>query len=104
VLSGFFVSLVDRSVVTDMHLFPGKESGQKMTLPNLLKTQSEELSAEFSMLSHEQKGTLVADFLQAKAERDNVPKKISNVAIGKAVDAKLHNISSMVSIENFFFT
>jgi len=94
----FFASLVTRSVVTDMHLFPGKASGHKTTLPNFLKARSGELSAEFSTLSDEQKDALLTDFLQAKAERDDATKKISNVAISKAVNAKLHNISSMVSI------
>jgi hypothetical protein len=87
-----------------MRLFPGKESGPKTTLPNFLKAQSGELSAEFSTLSHEQKDALLTDFLQVKAERNDATKKISNVAISKAVDAKLHNISAMVSIVFLFFT
>jgi hypothetical protein len=100
-----FLSLVTRSVLTDMHLFPGKESGHKTTLPNFLKARSGELRAEFSTLSHEQKGALLTDFLQAKAEaaeRDDATKKISNITITKAVNAKLHNILSMVRMVCFF--
>lgn len=81
----------------------GKDTGHKTTLPDLLKARSGELKAEFGTLSHEQKGTLLKNFLQAKAERGDETKKISNVAITKAVNAKLHNISSMCKELNQMF-
>lgn len=56
------------------------------------------------MLSSEEKGALLTDFLQAKAERDAIKKerdatkKPSNVAISKAIEAKVHKITSIVCI------
>jgi hypothetical protein len=76
-------------------VFLDKEQGHKTTLPTFLKARSDELSVEFNLLSSEEKGALLTDFLQAKAERD-ATKKPSNVAISKAIEAKVHKITSIV--------
>jgi hypothetical protein len=75
----------------------GKASGSKMTLPNLLKTHSKELKAEFDELSCDEKNLLRTQFLQAKEERNDTPSKLSNVAISKAVDSKIQPMMEIVS-------
>ncbi len=77
-------------------LFLGIDRGQMTTLPNFLKAHSSELRTEFSMLSYQEKDSLVADHLEAKDEKENVPTRLSNVAISKAVDAKMQCITTMV--------
>ena len=77
-------------------IFLGKEKGKIITLLNLLKTCSDELKTEFSALSNEDKHELLAGYLEAKDEKENIPIRASNVAISKAVDAKMQCITAMV--------
>ncbi|KAH9955288.1 hypothetical protein BC827DRAFT_1271815 [Russula dissimulans] len=63
----------------------GKEQGSKTTLPAMLKKCSDELSAEFSVLSKSEKDALLANCLQAKEEKSTA-KRLSNVAISKCQD------------------
>ena len=67
----------------------GKEPGCKMTLPQLLQDHSEMLSAKFNKLSKEEKEASRMAFLEAREEQETVPKRLSNVAVSKAVNAKL---------------
>jgi hypothetical protein len=73
-----------------------KENGYKMTLPQLLKERSNELRTKFSELSNTEKEVLVTRHLQSKAERIDTPKKISNIAVSKAVSAKLDRVLNEV--------
>jgi hypothetical protein len=67
-----------------------------MTLPQLLKERSNELRTKFSELSNTEKEVLVTRHLQSKAERIDTPKKISNIAVSKAVSAKLDRVLNEV--------
>jgi len=67
-----------------------------MTLPEFLTQRSNELSAEFSRLSSPEKKDILARHLQSKAEIDDTPKRLSNLAINRAVSAKLNTITAMV--------
>jgi hypothetical protein len=73
----------------------GKEQGSKTTLPAMLKKCSDELSAEFSVLSKSEKDALLANCLQAKEEKSTA-KRLSNVAISKVVESKMRLVTSTV--------
>jgi hypothetical protein len=85
-----------RNVYTDKIIFLDKENGQKMTLPQLLKERSEELSTAFGDLSNEEKQDLLTTHLNLKEERDNAPRRLTNVAVSKAVSAKMNIIINLV--------
>jgi hypothetical protein len=80
----------------DKIIFLDKENGHKTTLPQLLKGRSEELSATFGKLSNDEKQELLTKHLNSKEERDDTPKRLSNVAVSKAVSIKLNSIINMV--------
>jgi hypothetical protein len=61
-----------------------------------LKQRSNELSSEFGQLSNLEKEDLMARHLQSKAERDTMPKKLSNIAVSRAVNGKLNMIINAV--------
>ena len=65
------------------------------TLKTFLKdyAKSSDLQAEYRRCD---KDAILKDFLDTRQERECVPKKLSNVAISKAVDAKLERITAMV--------
>jgi hypothetical protein len=63
-----------------------------MTLPQLLKQKPDELSTEFDELSKTEKEDLLIRHLQSKAERIDTPKKLSNIAVSRAVNMKLRKI------------
>jgi hypothetical protein len=75
--------------------FLGKENGQKMTLPQLLTERSDELSTAFGDLSNEDKRELLARHLDSK-ESNDTPKRLSNVAVSRAVNLKLKVIINTV--------
>jgi len=76
-----------------------------MMLLQLLKQRSDELSMEFGKLSNEEKEDLLTRHLQSKAESVDTTKKLSNVAVSRAVNAKLTLITNMVcTISNIFVT
>jgi len=75
--------------------FLEKENGQKMTLPQLLTERSEELSTTFGDLSNEEKRELLTRHLDSK-ESDDTPKRLSNMAVSRAVNMKLKIIINMV--------
>jgi hypothetical protein len=81
---------------TDKITLLDKENGHKTTLPQLLKNRSEELSAAFGNLSNEEKQELLTIHLDSKEERDNTPKRLSNVAVSRAVNMKLSIITNTV--------
>ena len=76
-------------------LILGKEIGHKTTLPEFLMSYShdEDLKQEYK---DSDKKTLLADFDDIKKARESVPKKLSNVAISKAVTLKMDRIISYV--------
>ncbi|KAN0111299.1 hypothetical protein V8E52_008674 [Russula decolorans] len=78
-----------------VHSLADKENGHKTTLPQLLKGRSEELSATFGKLSNDEKQELLTKHLNSKEERDDTPKRLSNVAVSKAVSIKLNSIINM---------
>ncbi len=84
------------SPVRHLTLLLGKDRGQMTTLPSFLKVHSSELRIEFSMLSHEKKGSLIVSYLEMKDEKENTSIRLSNVAISKEVDAKMQCITAMV--------
>lgn len=67
-----------------------------MMLPQLLKERSEELSTAFGDLSNEEKQDLLTTHLNLKEERDNAPRRLTNVAVSKAVSAKMNIIINLV--------
>jgi seryl-tRNA synthetase len=73
-----------------------KENGHKTMLLQLLKNRSEELSAAFGNLSNEEKQELLTRHLDSKEERDDTPKRLSNVAVSRAVNMKLSIITNTV--------
>jgi len=77
-------------------IFLGKEKGKIITLLNLLKTCFGELKMEFSALSNEDKHELLAGYLKAKDEKENILMRALNIAISKAVDVKMQHIMAMV--------
>jgi hypothetical protein len=88
--------------VGHLMIFLGKEKGKMITLPNFLKAHSSELRTEFDALSNEEKGALHASYLEAKDEKENTLMRISNIAISKAVDAKMQHITAMVCSCSFY--
>jgi hypothetical protein len=67
-----------------------------MTLPEFLTQRSDELSTDFAKLSNTEKKDLMTRHLQSKAERDDAPKRLTNIAITRAVNSKLKTIINMV--------
>jgi hypothetical protein len=67
-----------------------------MMLPQFLKQKSNELSIEFSSLSASEKEELVTRHQQFKAENDDTARRLSNLAITRAVNSKLNIITNMV--------
>jgi len=76
----------------------GKEVGEKMTLRDLLITESGALQMQFKALSHDERDTLLNDYLQAKENKENVPKRVSQAAIAKAVYSQMQLVSTTVSV------
>jgi hypothetical protein len=77
-------------------IFSGKESGNKTTLREYLLEHSKEVSTEFSALSSDERDALLVAHCQAKREKENSAKKLSNVSISKAVDSKIRLVTSTV--------
>jgi hypothetical protein len=65
------------------------------TLKTFLKdyAKSSDLQKEYKQCN---KGAILKEFLDTRQESVCVPKKLSNVAISKAVDAKLERITASV--------
>ena len=85
-------------------LFLGKEEGEKMVLPDFLQLHSVVVRSEYMALSCDEKKVLLRDHLQAKEEEANVPKRISNVALTKAVYSKMQVVTATVSVHPTFLT
>ena len=79
-------------------MFSGKEVGTKMTLKNLLTTQSADLSTQFKGLLPEEKDALLSNYLQEKENKANVPKRASSAAIAKAVYLRIDLITTTVCV------
>ena len=79
-------------------LFLGKEVREKMTLHDLLTTQSGGLSTQFKTLSPEERDVLVSNHLQEKEKKGNVPKRALHAAIAKAVYSQIEFITSTVRV------
>jgi hypothetical protein len=77
-------------------IFLGKEKGKRITLPTFLKANSSELKTEFGALLEEDKNTFLTSYREAKDEKENTPLRVSNIAISKAVNAKMERITAMV--------
>jgi len=75
----------------------GKEIGYMTTLPVFLKVHPE-LHAEFHMLSDEEKAALLSDYLQDKEEKQNTPKRLSNISLSKIIDFRIRHITSIVCL------
>jgi hypothetical protein len=54
-----------------------------------LQEHSKEVSAGFSSLLNDEREELLTAHHQAKTEKENAVKKLSNVSISKAVDLKI---------------
>lgn len=61
-----------------------------------MEGHSKEVSAEFSAFPNDERDALLAAHLQAKREKENAAKKLSNVSISKAVDSKIRLVTSTV--------
>ncbi len=90
------------SITIPLHLTKsmllGKEVGEKMTLRDLLITESGTLRTQFKALSHDERDMLLNDYLQAKENKENVPKRVSQAAIAKAVYSQMQLVSTTVSV------
>jgi hypothetical protein len=53
---------------------------------------------DFHALSEDEKAVLVSDFLEAKEEKQNTPKNLSNISLSKIVDFRIRHITSMVCL------
>ena len=84
-------------------IYVGKEQGSRTTLPEFLKEHANKLSAEYSILSPSEKEALLANYLEAKEEK-NTTKRLSNISVSKAVDSKLQRITSIVCTYHIFST
>ena len=69
-----------------------------MTLQVFLKAQGPQLSAEYHALSEDEKAVLLSDFLEAKEEKQNTPKSLSNTSVSKIVGFRIQHIMSMVCL------
>ena len=76
----------------------GKEVGKKTTFQELLITDSGALKTQFKALSHDERDVVVSEHLQAKEQKENVPKRVSNAAISKAVYSQIGLVSATVSV------
>ena len=63
-----------------------------------MQEHSKDVSAEFNALSSDEKGALLAAHCQAKKEKENSVKRLSNVSISKAVDSKIRLVTSTVCL------
>jgi hypothetical protein len=61
-----------------------------------LKERHNELSSAFQELSNTEKNDILTRHLQSRAEKDDVPKKVCNVAVSRVVNTKLEIISKIV--------
>jgi len=67
-----------------------------MTLPEFLKAHSDALKTEFGQFLKEEKGAYLTAYLQAKKDKEDVMKRVSNVAISKEVDSKFDIVAAIV--------
>ena len=84
-------------------LILGKEVGHMTTLPEFLKSYSkdDDMKGEYKACN---KKALLIEFHDAKQAKECVPKKLSNVAISKAVGLKLDRITTYVCVQITFLT
>ena len=75
----------------------GKEDGKKMTLPNLLITQSGDLRTQYKALLPDERDMLVIKHLQEK-ENEKVPKRASHTTVAKAVYSQMQLVSATVYV------
>ena len=77
-----------------------KDVGDKTTLPEILKEYSNDkvLKKEYEKCDKEE---LLTDFHNAKEADESVPKRLSNVAISKAVRMKMECITTFVCPRSF---
>ena len=68
-----------------------------MTLPDLLTTQSGDLSMQYKALSPDEKDVLLSKHLQEK-EKEKVPKRVSCATIAKVVYSQMQLVSAMVCV------
>jgi len=85
-------------------LLLGKEEGEKMVLPDFLQLHSAITRNEYMALSCNEKKVLIRDHLRAKEAEANVPKRISNIALTKAVYLKMQLVTATVSVHRTFLT
>ncbi len=69
-----------------------------MTLPDLLITQLGDLQTQFKALLPDERDALVSKHLQAKENKENVPKRASQAAIAKAVYSQMQLVSATVHV------
>jgi hypothetical protein len=86
-------------VLTDAY-FLDKLKGKKTTLRVFLRKHPE-LREEYEALSPEEKSILLSDLLEAKEEKEIIPKNISNVSLSKIIDFRIRHITSIVSLLAF---
>jgi hypothetical protein len=79
-------------------LFSGKAKGHIMTLLELLKGHSNEIRVGFNLLLNSEKDTFFTNYLQAKEEKENAPKRLSNIIVSKAVDMKMQTVTAIVGL------
>jgi hypothetical protein len=74
-----------------------------ITLKTFLKdyAKSSDLQEEYKQCD---KDAILKEFLDTRQEKESVPKKLSNVAISKAVDAKIERITASVCLCQFLDT
>jgi len=68
-----------------------------MTLPDLLTTQSGDLSMQYKALSPDEKDALLSKHLQEK-EKEKVPKRVSHATVAKAVYSQMQLVLAMVHV------
>ena len=69
-----------------------------MTFKKLLTTQSGNLQKEFKDLSPEARDELVSKHQQEKEDKENVPKRILNAAMLKAIYLQVECVTDIVSV------
>jgi hypothetical protein len=82
-------------------LILGKEVGHMTTLPKFLKSYSKDKDMKNEYKACNKKALLV-EFDGAKQAKEYVLKKLSNVAISKAVSLKLERITTYVCVQITF--
>jgi hypothetical protein len=76
----------------------GREVGKKVTFRELLTTQSGDLREGFKALSPEVRDVLVSKHQQEKEDKENMPKRVSNAAMLKAIYSQVEVVSDIVSV------